>query len=98
MCHRRTYDYDEIYSPKTEKLGIPSIASLNPIIVDGTGMCGVCRVTVGGETKFACVDGPEFDAHLIDWDEALRRQGQYKEVEVQEDHEYCQLIGGRANE
>lgn len=78
----------------TKKLGIPSIVSLNPIMVDGTGMCGACRVTVGGETKFACVDGPEFDAHLVDWDEALRRSAQYKEEEIRKDHEYCELTGG----
>ena len=78
----------------TKKLGLPSIVSLNPIMVDGTGMCGACRVTVGGETKFACVDGPEFDAHLIDWDEALRRQAQYKEEEIKKNHEYCELVGG----
>lgn len=66
----------------TKKLGIPTIVSLNPIMVDGTGMCGACRVTVGDETKFACVDGPEFDGHLVDFDEALRRQGQYKDEEI----------------
>ncbi|NLN14881.1 MAG: sulfide/dihydroorotate dehydrogenase-like FAD/NAD-binding protein [Tissierellia bacterium] len=81
----------------TKKLGIPSIVSLNPIMVDGTGMCGACRVTVGGETKFACVDGPEFDAHLVDFDEAIRRQNQYREVEIERDHEYCQLVGGLIN-
>lgn len=85
-------------SMTTKKLGIPSIVSLNPIMVDGTGMCGACRVTVGGETKFACVDGPEFDAHLVDFDEALRRQGQYKEEEIKKDHEYCELVGGMTNE
>ena len=82
----------------TKKLGLASIASLNPIMVDGTGMCGACRVTVGGETKFACVDGPEFDADQIDWDEALRRQAQYKEEEIQKDHEYCELVGGMKND
>ncbi len=66
----------------TKALNIPTIVSLNPIMVDGTGMCGACRVTVGDETKFACVDGPEFDGHLVDFDEALRRQGQYKEEEI----------------
>ncbi|NLV75834.1 MAG: sulfide/dihydroorotate dehydrogenase-like FAD/NAD-binding protein [Tissierellia bacterium] len=66
----------------TEKLGIKTIVSLNPIMVDGTGMCGACRVTVGNETKFACVDGPEFDGHLVDFDEALKRQAQYKEEEI----------------
>ncbi len=65
----------------TRELGIPTVASLNPIMMDGTGMCGACRVTVGGQTKFACVDGPEFDAHLVDFDEALSRQSVYKETE-----------------
>ena len=75
----------------TEKLGIPTVVSLNPLMVDGTGMCGACRVTVGGETKFACVDGPEFDGHLVDFDEALRRQTQYKDEEIQMDHKHCEL-------
>lgn len=66
----------------TEELGIPTVVSLNPIMVDGTGMCGACRVSVGDETKFACVDGPEFDGHLVDFDEALKRQAQYKTEEV----------------
>jgi ferredoxin/flavodoxin---NADP+ reductase len=66
----------------TKNLNIPTIVSLNPIMVDGTGMCGACRVSVGDETKFACVDGPEFDGHLVDFDEALRRQGQYKQEEI----------------
>lgn len=65
----------------TKELGIPTIVSLNPIMVDGTGMCGACRVTVGGEVKFACVDGPEFDGHLIDWDLAMKRQQMYKTEE-----------------
>lgn len=69
----------------TKKLDIPTVVSLNPIMVDGTGMCGACRVTIGGETKFACVDGPEFDGHLVDFDEALKRQGQYKTEEVKKD-------------
>lgn len=69
----------------TKKLGIPTVVSLNPIMVDGTGMCGACRVTVGDETKFACVDGPEFDGHLVDFDEALRRQAQYKDEEIKKD-------------
>ena len=54
---------------------------MNPIMIDGTGMCGGCRLTVGGETKFACVDGPDFDGHLVDFDEAMRRQGMYKTIE-----------------
>jgi len=65
----------------TKELGIPTIVSLNPIMVDGTGMCGACRVTVGGEVKFACVDGPEFDGHLVNFDEAMRRQTLYKTQE-----------------
>lgn len=65
----------------TKELGIPTIASTNPIMVDGTGMCGACRLTVGNEVKFACVDGPEFDGHLIDFDEAMKRQQIYKTAE-----------------
>lgn len=65
----------------TKKLGIPTIVSLNPIMVDGTGMCGACRVTVGNEVKFACVDGPEFDGHLVNFDEAMKRQQIYKTAE-----------------
>lgn len=61
----------------TKQLGIPTVVSLNPIMVDGTGMCGACRVNVGGQTKFACVDGPEFDGHLVEFDEAMRRQRIY---------------------
>ena len=65
----------------TKELGLPTIVSLNPIMVDGTGMCGACRVTVGGPVKFACVDGPEFDGHAIDFDEAMKRQAMYKSEE-----------------
>ena len=65
----------------TKKLGLPTIVSMNPIMVDGTGMCGACRVLVGGEVKFACVDGPEFDGHLVDFDNAMKRQQQYKTEE-----------------
>lgn len=65
----------------TRVFAIPTRVSLNPIMVDGTGMCGGCRVTVGGQTKYACVDGPEFDGHLVDFDEAMRRQGMYKQEE-----------------
>jgi ferredoxin--NADP+ reductase len=65
----------------TKALSIPTTASMNPLMVDGTGMCGACRVTVGGEVKFACVDGPEFDGHLVDFDEAMRRQSIYKSEE-----------------
>lgn len=65
----------------TEQLNIPTVVSLNPIMVDGTGMCGACRVTVGGEVKFACVDGPEFDGHAVNFDEAMKRQQMYKTAE-----------------
>ena len=65
----------------TKELGIPTIVSMNPIMVDGTGMCGACRLTVGGEVKFACVDGPEFDGHLVDFDQAMKRQQTYKTEE-----------------
>ncbi len=68
----------------TKELNLPTIVSLNPIMVDGTGMCGACRVTVGGKVKFACVDGPEFDGHLVDFDEAMRRQQLYKTEEGRE--------------
>lgn len=65
----------------TKEYDLKTIVSLNPIMVDGTGMCGACRVTVGGEVKFGCVDGPEFDGHLVDFDEAMRRQAMYKTEE-----------------
>lgn len=68
-------------SKLTKELGIKTTVSLNPIMVDGTGMCGACRVTVGGKVKFACVDGPEFDGHLVDFDESMRRQTLYKTEE-----------------
>ncbi|WML35204.1 sulfide/dihydroorotate dehydrogenase-like FAD/NAD-binding protein [Clostridium sp. OS1-26] len=65
----------------TKEYGIKTVVSLNPIMVDGTGMCGACRVTIGDEVKFACVDGPEFDGHLVNFDEAMRRQAMYKTEE-----------------
>ena len=65
----------------TKELNIPTVVSMNPIMVDGTGMCGACRLMVGGEVKFACVDGPEFDGHLVDFDQAMKRQQQYKTEE-----------------
>ena len=65
----------------TKELGIPTIVSMNPIMVDGTGMCGACRLMVGGEVKFACVDGPEFDGFLVDFDQAMKRQNLYKTEE-----------------
>ncbi|NLZ47790.1 MAG: sulfide/dihydroorotate dehydrogenase-like FAD/NAD-binding protein [Clostridiales bacterium] len=86
----KKYDHAVIIGPMimmkftsmlTKELGIPTTVSLNPIMVDGTGMCGACRVTVGGQVKFACVDGPEFDGHLVNYDEAMRRQNMYKTEE-----------------
>lgn len=98
--------YDEIFaigpaimmkfvSKTTEPYGIPTTVSMSPIMVDGTGMCGGCRLTVGGETKFACVDGPDFDGHQVDFDEAIRRSKMYKkqEAEMMEKH-FCNLTGG----
>ena len=75
----------------TEGTGIKTEASMNPIMVDGTGMCGACRLTVGGETKFACVDGPDFDAHLIDFDEVINRTRIYKDEEKRRS-ESCNLL------
>lgn len=75
----------------TRDKGIYTEASMNPIMVDGTGMCGACRVTVGGETKFACVDGPDFDAHKIDFDEVINRTRIYKDQERKRD-ENCNLL------
>jgi len=76
----------------TRPLGIHTVVSMNPIMIDGTGMCGGCRLTVGGETKFACVDGPEFDAHKVDFDEAMKRGRMYsgEEKKSREDHK-CRL-------
>jgi len=74
----------------TGELGIPTIVSMNPIMVDGTGMCGACRVSVGNEIKFACVDGPEFDGHLINFDEAMKRQALYKTEEGRKMLEYTE--------
>lgn len=73
----------------TKEYGIKTIVSMNSIMIDGTGMCGGCRITVGGKTKFACVDGPDFDGHQIDFDEAIRRSSMYKEQE----HHKCRLQG-----
>ena len=75
----------------TEPYGIKTIVSLNPIMIDGTGMCGGCRVVVDGKTQFACVDGPEFDGHLVDWDELIKRNSFYKEEEAAH---LCRLTGG----
>ena len=76
----------------TKPFGTHTSVSLNPIMVDGTGMCGGCRVTVGGETKFACVDGPEFDGHLVDFDESMARGAMYREFELHKREETCNLF------
>ncbi|MBM6896582.1 sulfide/dihydroorotate dehydrogenase-like FAD/NAD-binding protein [Pseudoflavonifractor capillosus] len=76
----------------TEKYGIKTTVSMNPIMIDGTGMCGGCRLTVGGETKFACVDGPDFDGHQVDFDEAMHRGTMYKEFETHAREASCNLL------
>ena len=76
----------------TREYGIKTVASMNPIMIDGTGMCGGCRLTVGGETKFACVDGPEFDGHLIDFDEAIARSSMYRPFERAAHEKTCNLL------
>ena len=78
----------------TKEYNIPTVASMNPIMIDGTGMCGGCRLTVGGETKFACVDGPEFDGHLIDFDEAMARSASYRTFERKAHENTCNLFKG----
>ncbi len=78
----------------TEKYGVKTIVSMNPIMIDGTGMCGCCRLTVGGETKFACVDGPDFDGHLVDFDEAMSRCAAYRPYEAKKREETCNLFKG----
>lgn len=95
--------YDEIFaigpaimmkfvSKTTEPYGIPTTVSMSPIMVDGTGLCGGCRLTVGGETKFACVDGPDFDGHKVDWDESLKRGKMYFDWERHKYEETCNLF------
>jgi ferredoxin--NADP+ reductase len=80
FCSKLTKEYD-----------VPTMVSLNPIMVDGTGMCGGCRVTVGGQTKFGCVDGPEFDGHQVDYDELMMRLQAYCEDEKRCYQEYCTI-------
>ncbi len=80
-------------SMTTKPYGVKTIVSLNPIMIDGTGMCGGCRVTVGGQTKFACVDGPDFDGHLVDFDELQRRNTFYKEQEAHDRAHTCRMEG-----
>ena len=81
----------------TKEFGVKTIASMNPIMIDGTGMCGGCRLTVGGKTMFACVDGPEFDGHLIDFDEAIARSATYRDFERHAHEETCNLFKAAQN-
>lgn len=81
----------------TKPYGVKTVVSLNPIMIDGTGMCGGCRVTVGGEIKFACVDGPDFDGHLVDFDNLMKRNGFYKNQEASSREHNCRLYGGAHN-
>jgi len=76
----------------TKEYGIKTVVSMNPVMIDGTGMCGGCRLTVGGEVKFACVDGPEFDGHLVDFDEAMKRSAMYRDFERHAHDETCNLF------
>ena len=75
----------------TKEYGIKTVVSMNPIMIEGTGMCGGCRLTVGGETKFACVDGPDFDGHQVDWDLAVKRNQMYRDFELRKHEEVCNL-------
>ena len=95
--------YDEVFaigplvmmkfvSALTKRHNIKTTVSMNPIMIDGTGMCGGCRLTVGGETKFACVDGPDFDGHLVDFDEAMQRATMYRDAETSRRTEQCNLL------
>ena len=81
----------------TKQYGVKTIISMNPIMVDGTGMCGACRLTVGGETKFACVDGPDFDGHLVDFEEAMSRSNMYCEFERAAHTHVCNLLKKEVN-
>ncbi|MBQ9331111.1 MAG: sulfide/dihydroorotate dehydrogenase-like FAD/NAD-binding protein [Oscillibacter sp.] len=95
--------YDEVFaigpmimmkfvSKTTEPYGIPTTVSMSPIMIDGTGMCGGCRLSVGGEMKFACVDGPDFDGHKVDWDLAVKRNQMYRDWELKKHEETCNLL------
>ncbi|MGE4484002.1 MAG: sulfide/dihydroorotate dehydrogenase-like FAD/NAD-binding protein [Oscillospiraceae bacterium] len=81
----------------TAKYDIPTVVSMNPIMIDGTGMCGGCRITVDGKVKFACVDGPDFDGHKIDFDEAIARAATYRDFETQQKEEHACRLRGAAN-
>jgi len=80
-------------SQLTKQYGVKTSVSMNPIMIDGTGMCGGCRLTVGSQTKFACVDGPDFDGHLVDWDEAMSRGAAYRMFETEAREKHCKLYG-----
>ena len=82
----------------TKEYAIPTVVSMNPIMIDGTGMCGGCRLTVGGETKFACVDGPDFDGHLVDFDEAMKRGTMYRDFERKAREDTCRLFEQEARQ
>ena len=95
--------YDEVFaigpmimmkfvSKTTEPYGIPTTVSMSPIMIDGTGMCGGCRLAVGGEMKFACVDGPDFDGHKVDWDIAVKRNQMYRDFEMHKHEKTCNLF------
>ena len=81
----------------TKEYGVKTIVSMNPIMIDGTGMCGGCRLTVGGETKFACVDGPDFDGFEVDFDEAISRSRSYPEFEARAREKACRLFKKEEN-
>ena len=81
----------------TKPYGIKTIVSLNPIMIDGTGMCGGCRVRVGGEIKYACVDGPDFDGHQVDFDELMHRNSAYRDIEQRDREHVCRITGGVRN-
>ncbi len=88
----------KVVSELTREYGIKTIVSMNPIMIDGTGMCGGCRVLVGGETRFACVDGPDFDGHLVDFDAAMNRQRMFRDEEAESAAHKCRIgIGGNHN-
>ena len=80
----------------TKKYSVKTVVSMNPIMIDGTGMCGCCRLTVGGKMRFACVDGPDFDGHLVDFDEAIRRSSAYRSFEAKKRGEACNLLNMEA--
>lgn len=87
----------KMVSNLTKEYGIKTLVSMNPVMIDGTGMCGGCRLTVGGKTKFACVDGPDFDGHEVDFDEAMRRQTMYKKQESRATELHVCRLGGNTN-